>query len=388
MNTAVTEVGGASNWERLETAACPRCGSLDGRNVAEGRDYLYGVPGRFFAWQCNACGLQYQNPRPTAERLPQLYPASYGPHASKLPGETASPSLSWKERVKRHKMVSRVWPILRTGRAGLRSLCRRTGVGLFYPDPAELECFLRGEMGYSHLQCQHYEPEKPLSQQMRRECRRLAGIELVPHYVSDGRLLEIGCAKGDRLQFYRERGWVHLNGIELAEQAAKQAEQRGFRVACEPVESALERFSIGSFDVVVSSMVLEHLHNPFTVMRSIAGKLKPGGEFLFSTVTLDSLDARMFGPYWSGYDFPRHMVYFRMTDIRDMLAKDFDLTECFHQNAPLDFLRPATWRRSEGRISDRMIASLAKSSARLWVGDLLARMGQTSRVSFRCRKKQ
>ena len=177
--------------------------------------------------------------------------------------------------------------------------------------------------------------------------------------------------------------------IEFAKRAAAEAQQRGFQVTCEPVEVALDGFPDSCFDVIVSSMVVETtLHDPFSVLRSIARKLKPGGEFLFSTVISDALDARMFGPYWSGYDFPRHMVYFRMSDIRDMLAKDFDLTEFFHQNAPIDFLRPATWRRSEGRLSDRMIASLAKSSLRLWVGDLLARMEQTSRVSFRCRKKR
>ena len=314
---------------------------------------------------------------------------NYGPHTDgpSLNGAIAQP-MGWRERFKRHPVGSNIWPILRAGRAKLRSLHRKTGVGFFHPTPAEMEIFLAKEMGYTHLRTLDSSTERNLPSRTIRECRRLAGIELIPYYFEHGRLLEVGCATGDRMHMYRQRGWTYLQGIEFSEQAAVKAQQRGFSVACEPVEIALDKLSDGSFDTVVSSMVLEHLYNPFSVVQAIARILKPGGEFIFSTVTLDSLDARMFGSYWSGYDFPRHMVYFRMTDIRDMLATDFDLTDCFHQNAPVDFLRPATWRRSEGRISDRLIASLAKSSARLWVGDLLARMGQTSRVSFRCRKKQ
>jgi len=278
--------------------------------------------------------------------------------------------------------------MLRAGRARLRSLHRKTGIGFFHPMPAEMEVFLAEEMGYTHLRALQSSTEPSLPRRTIRECRRLAGIDLIPYYVAHGRLLEVGCATGDRMDMYRKRGWTYLDGIELTEQAAVKAQQRGFSVACEPVEIALDRFSDSSFDIVVSSMVLEHLYNPFSVVQSISRILKPGGEFLFSTVTRDALDARYFGLYWSGYDFPRHMVYFRMRDIRDMLARDFDLTECFHHNAPIDFLRPATWRRSEGRLSDRIIASLAKSSAGLWIGDFLARMGQTCRVSFRCRKRQ
>jgi SAM-dependent methyltransferase len=230
-------------------------------------------------------------------------------------------------------------------------------------------------------------PWRALRSLFRRGCRRLAGVELIPAFVLGGRLLEIGCAKGDRLETLRDWGWGHVEGIELVAPAAGQARARGFSVRCEPVETSLSHYPDGRFDVIVSSMVLEHLHNPFSVVRDIARKLKPGGEFLFSTVTRDGLDSRLFGPYWAGYDFPRHMVYFRNSDLREMLDDDFTQVELFWQNEPVDYVRSATWRRPEGRFSDRLLGAVARSPLGWLLGAVLARLGRTTRVSVRCRKK-
>ena len=389
MSTAIeTSFVGESAPGETEFAACPRCGSAEGGVVVEGKDYLCGIDGRFFGWQCAECSLQYQNPRPTADRLAKLYPAFYGPHSGSAAANGAIPqTLRWRDRDLRNNFLNKIRLWLNFGLAKLRSLHHRTGIGFFRPTEAEVREFLRQQMGYAHLDSEKVSSGIKLSRGAIRECRRVAGIDLVPHFVADGRLLEIGCATGARLQSYREQGWIHLEGIELAEQAAVQARRRGFPVICEQVETALDRLPDQSFDVIVSSMVLEHLYDPFAVMRNIARKLKPGGQFLFSTITRDGLDARWFGKYWGGYDFPRHMVYLRTGDIQEMVSGDFDQVEFFYQNAPIDFLRPATWREAEKKLGDRLIAWLAKAQVGSLIGEVLARKGQTSRVSFRCRKK-
>jgi SAM-dependent methyltransferase len=217
-----------------------------------------------------------------------------------------------------------------------------------------------------------------------------AGVGLLPHFVPDGALLEIGCGNGGRLSSLRAYGWRRLNGIELVAAAAGEARANGLAVECGPVESTLESRPDGSLDVVVSSMVLEHLHDPFAVVRQVAAKLKPGGQFLFSTVVRDSLDAKMYGKFWSGFDFPRHMVHFRRADLDAMLAEQFDQIEYFYQWAPIDFVRSAAWRRreGEGRSVDAVVARLLDMS---WAMDIpgiaLAWLGLTSRISCRCRRR-
>src|SRR5205814_6014569 len=100
-----------------------------------------------------------------------------------------------------------------------------------------------------------------------------------------------------------------------------------------------------------------------------------------------SLDARMYGPYWSNFDFPRHMVYFRLADIHDMLRGDFEYVETFHQNAPIDFVRSSSWRGHAGNALDRVIVACGHGIAGRVLGMVLARLGLTSRVSFRCRRR-
>jgi len=316
--------------DRDEKIPCPRCGAAESTIMFEGKDYLYGVPGDYFVSTCRACGLMYQNPRPARERALELYPQDYGPHTA------AEPPPASTGRNKRYSVAKRVLDRI----------------------PA-----------------------------WKRWCD---GVDLIPDFIPGGYLLEIGCASGARLLSLKNRGWQHLRGIELVPSAAERARAAGFGVDCDPVEDALARFPEEFFDVVIASMVLEHLFNPFHVVQEIAGKLKKGGQLLFSTVVCDSLDARIYRGYFGGFDLPRHMVFFKKRDIFRMLERDFTGIECFHQNAPIDFVRSSTWRRGDqkGDLFDRLVLSVGDSRAGYFLGLPLAWLGLTCRVSFRCRKRR
>jgi SAM-dependent methyltransferase len=211
---------------------------------------------------------------------------------------------------------------------------------------------------------------------------------LVPRFVREGRLLEIGCAVGDYLAALRDLGWQALEGIEPVPRAAQQAAARGFVVRCASAEAGLRDRAPQCYDVIVASMVLEHLHDPFAITRAVATILEPGGQFLFSTQVRDGLDRRLFGGYWPGFDFPRHMSYFSRRDIEQLMAPYFDIEEWHHQNAPQDYVRGASWRLHEGRVHDRLILFVANSRLAPPIGWLLASLGMTGRVSVRCRRKQ
>ncbi len=312
--------------------------------VVRAKDRLYGVPGEYYAAECSGCGLWFQNPRPPLDRLSDLYPEDYSPHVKPEP------------------------VVLRRGAAA----------------------YLRRHMGYAELKPDAGAGSRWASLPIFSPVRKwLAGVALTPHYVPGGKLLEIGCASGARLLYLRRLGWESLYGIELMPAAAAQAREAGFEVVCGQLEQNLPAYPDGFFDVVVTSMVIEHLADPFTVVREAAKKLKPGGELLFSTVIHDSFDCKLFGEYWPNFDFPRHMVYFSMADLTTMLKDQFEAPEWFYQSAPVDFSRPASWRLAEGRggVFDRLTLMLMSSRLGNLIGFLLAKAGLTSRVSFRCRRK-
>lgn len=332
----------------FERISCPKCASVESVVQFKGKDYLYQVPGDFFVSECSRCGFQFQNPRLTTERLVASYPTEYSPHA-------------------KHSSYS-------------KEIVRWTSAR-----------FLRDQLGYKHLL------DKPEEESNRRSLilpgflrRWVAGVLLIPCYVPEGRILEIGCGSGRLLLSLRDLGWQQLHGIELVPAAAEQARTQGLEVECGQVEETLSRYPDQHFDVVICSMVLEHLGNPFKVVRVIAAKLKPEGQFLFSTVSRDSLDAKLYGAYWAGYDFPRHLVYFRKRDILEMLGDSFDHVVSFHQVAPIDCVRSSTWRRKNERqrLIDAIVLLLGDSLLTQAMSLPLAWLGLTSRVSFQCRRKK
>jgi SAM-dependent methyltransferase len=65
-----------------------------------------------------------------------------------------------------------------------------------------------------------------------------------------------------------------------------------------------------SYDVIVMWNVLEHLAYPVRDLVNIISLLKPGGWLVFSVPNIESIEARLFGRYWVGWDLPRHLYIF------------------------------------------------------------------------------
>jgi len=327
---------------QLELCPCPKCGSNDSNIILSTRDYYYHIPGEYFISQCQHCSFWFQNPRPTS--LLDLYPIDYTAHISSVPSQ-----------IEHNK---------------IRDFLRLVYNSYFYR-----------HLGYNHLRDRRLRGIWPVL-----DCilKRQYGIDLTPAYVPNGKLLDIGCGSGSRLSALFDLGWQHLYGIELVSAVADNAKKKGISIEYGIAEDILPKYPDKYFDVVISSMVLEHLSNPFNMVRDIASKVKPNGQFLFSTVSRDSLDAKVYGAYWGGFDLPRHMVHFRKRDIYNMIEPYFKNVEFFHQGSPIDFVRASTWR---GKKIDHIILPIAKSLIGNMIGIILSWLNLTTRISFRCTRK-
>ena len=103
--------------------------------------------------------------------------------------------------------------------------------------------------------------------------------DLVGHLGKAGRLrvLDIGCADGRLLDWYREGREGHrldTHGIELDEGAAEVARRRGHRVVTGrfEVDQELEK---GTFDLMLALHVIEHVDDPEGFARRAAELLSP-----------------------------------------------------------------------------------------------------------------
>jgi 2-polyprenyl-3-methyl-5-hydroxy-6-metoxy-1,4-benzoquinol methylase len=144
-----------------------------------------------------------------------------------------------------------------------------------------------------------------------------------------GRLLDVGCATGTFLAAMREMGNWQVWGVETSMEASAQARQLGqLRVFNGELTEA--DFNDEYFDAVTLWDTLEHLHQPLEALREIWRILKPGGILVFRTPNVHSVNRRLFGPYWGGWDMPRHLHIFPLPILRQMLMQcDFEILQEF-----------------------------------------------------------
>ena len=111
---------------------------------------------------------------------------------------------------------------------------------------------------------------------------------------STKRVLDVGCSTGYFAEALTERGNEVL-GVEYDEASATIARERGFEVLTADLETAdlAAHFGAGSFDVVVYADVLEHLRDPFPVLRSTHDLLAPGGFVVISLPNIAHGDIRL-----------------------------------------------------------------------------------------------
>ena len=122
-------------------------------------------------------------------------------------------------------------------------------------------------------------------------------LDILLRYGARGRILEIGSCTGAFLNVARNRGF-EIEGIEPSEENCRAALEK---FALRLHEGSVEDFDFpaGSFDVVFSSHVFEHLSDPLAVARRVSVWLKPGGLHMMEVPnefgTLPKLRSRWLG---------------------------------------------------------------------------------------------
>ncbi len=91
--------------------------------------------------------------------------------------------------------------------------------------------------------------------------------EYVQKYVDEtARILEPGCNVGRNLNYLFEKGYTHLTGIEINEDAVQLLKKHYPKMSEEiqiftgPIEDVIQSFETNSFDLTFSMAVLEHIH--------------------------------------------------------------------------------------------------------------------------------
>ncbi len=115
-------------------------------------------------------------------------------------------------------------------------------------------------------------------------------LERIP--LSAGIVLDVGCGTGALGAAYRRRNpRARLFGIEVDPHAAAAARQRFNDVAITDVETSPLPFDIdGAIDCVIYGDILEHLVNPWAVLRRHTAALSEHGTVLICVPNVRTLE--------------------------------------------------------------------------------------------------
>jgi len=268
--------------ERAPVTACPLCRSEGATKLYRTRDGLYGGADAFDVVRCKACGLVYVEDRPSDAALRSFYPSdSY---------------YAYKPPVPYALFESRALP-----------------AQLWYPIKRSV---LAWDFGYEHLGG-HRSLAVCLRLPFLHWLRRRATFRLdvlLPRYVKNGSLLEVGCGSGMYLALMKALGWKRVVGVDINQEALERARQvLDVEVHCGSLPAL--KLAAGSFDAVSLSHTLEHVGDPVALLTEVHRLLKPGGQLAIVVPNIDSVSSRAYGVDWFHLDVPRHLVSFNRTTL-------------------------------------------------------------------------
>ncbi|CAB1076880.1 SAM-dependent methyltransferases [Olavius algarvensis Delta 1 endosymbiont] len=154
-------------------------------------------------------------------------------------------------------------------------------------------------------------------------------VKRLEKYKDKGRILDIGCGKGDFLAKIANTGWEVI-GTELHPEAAIYAREKN-KLEVHEKELSKINFPLKTFDVVRLHHVIEHLTSPQKTLKIIRDILKDDGLLIIACPNFTSFFEIVFADKWDALDVPRHLYQFNGETLNKLLRKSgFEAVNTYH----------------------------------------------------------
>lgn len=262
-------------------SACLICGEKECSTIYENlEDRLFGAPGKWSFKRCVNCGLVYLDPCPTIEDINKTYTTAYAGRKKLTLSQKLTPIGKLKRLVKAGFFAS--------------AYGYKKGVPLWQRIlalPVYLSPYWREQLAF--------------------------GVMDLP-FKKGGRLLDIGCGIGGFLEQMSDLGW-ETEGLDTDPKVVQICRSSGLAVREGTLES--QDYPDDYFDAVTMKHVIEHIHDPISLLKECKRILKPGGKLVILTPNFESLGHKIFRSQWLGLDVSRHLVLFTANTLSEAIQK-------------------------------------------------------------------
>jgi ubiquinone/menaquinone biosynthesis C-methylase UbiE len=166
-------------------------------------------------------------------------------------------------------------------------------------------------------------------------------------------MLDIGCGSGAALREMQGEDSIELHGVDINDYRSEENKQH-ISFSARDLNFDSLPYDDASFDIVTCYQTIEHLENPFLVMREIARVLKPNGYFIWSVPNPFQLTFRM--KYLFTGDMPPwvttndHLLFMTRAVMEKTYLAHFSLIETIYQVGTVPF-----WGRLRKIFGKRLI---------------------------------
>ncbi|MEM5948686.1 class I SAM-dependent methyltransferase [Spirochaetia bacterium 38H-sp] len=193
--------------------------------------------------------------------------------------------------------------------------CKKCGFVYQYPQP--VPDALAGRYDDSYFEYE-IENESNFFDLMLKGLNDIRFFDELESLIKVKRILDIGCATGKLLSFFKSRGW-DAYGIEICHQSAEYARKNyGLEILETPVESV--DIENEYFGFIHSSHVIEHVPSPVAFLSAIYRLLVPGGYAVIVTPNVEGFQALLLREKWRSA-IPDHTFLFSKHTLLSILEK-------------------------------------------------------------------
>jgi SAM-dependent methyltransferase len=165
----------------------------------------------------------------------------------------------------------------------------------------------------------------------------LSKFHFAGQYAAHKWVLDAGCGAGQGTTYLADHGAAYVVGVDIAPEATAFAHSRSTlgNLAFGAMDVVRLGFRSGSFDMVTSIEVIEHLIDPEQYVAEIRRVLKDGGELVLSTPNklITSPKPSMMWPY--------HIHEFYPDELHALLGRYFSQVERWGMYIPIYERHPA-----------------------------------------------
>jgi len=206
-------------------------------------------------------------------------------------------------------------------------------------------------------------------------------LRLLPRGTK-GRLLDIGCGRGDFIRYAAQSGW-NTEGVDLMDWDSP------YEVPIRIGDFLEMDLPEGSYDVMTAWALLEHVRKPSLFFQKVSRLLRTGGLFIFVVPNVSAPGMR----HSCAEDIPRHLWLFTPDAVRRYLGTyGMEAVSVLHSGEiyrayPFGLLRYWFGRSRNFRCADyenRSVALLRnrqiKGNLRTWISEVVRSVGPADLV--------